>query len=73
MLGSSWFRRSCVLNNKLHDVSGRALYPGFIDEVSALFVFGGSLFTVMARNSFAEFLSMIGSFPKYIYYSMPNP
>ena len=52
---------------------GVPLYPGFIDEVSALFVFGGSLFTVMARNSFMEFLSMIGSFPKYIYYSMPNP
>ncbi|MBL97828.1 MAG: flagellar motor protein PomA [Legionellales bacterium] len=52
--------------------TGVPLYGGFFEEVIFLFVAGGSLMCTLMRNSFMDFLRMLGSFGKFVYYSQPD-
>ncbi len=48
-------------------------YPGFIDPNSIAFVMLGSMGCTLARNSLMDFLRMVMSLGKYVYYSQPDP
>ena len=53
--------------------TGVAFMGGFFDIIIFAFVFGGSLACTLMRNSFMDFLGMMFTFTKFVYYSQPKP
>jgi len=53
--------------------TGVAFIGGFFDTIIFAFVFLGSLACTLMRNSFMDFLGMLGTFIKFVYYSQPKP
>ena len=53
--------------------TGVAFIGGFFDTIIFFFVFAGSLACTLMRNSFMDFLGMLGTFIKFVYYSQPKP
>ena len=64
---------ACVAIGQQIGQTGVPFNGGFFDTIIFAFVFFGSLACTLMRNSFMDFLGMLLTFIKFVYYSQPKP